>query len=123
MLPQYFSLERVALLTTHRRDVERIIPSGQILDRLLRPAMHPGDPGVRSPVGAVRVIRPNPCQVGSDDLVGPNLGPARRDRFEGVRVASRASPERLHRRAWLRIRSFPQRLASHEQLELLPLEP
>jgi hypothetical protein len=29
--------ERVALLTSHRRNVKRIIPSGHTLDRLLRP--------------------------------------------------------------------------------------
>jgi hypothetical protein len=58
VLSQDLALECVALLTTHRSNVERIVQSGDILDRLFRPAMHPRDPGVGSTVGAVWVIRP-----------------------------------------------------------------
>jgi hypothetical protein len=60
MLPNQFPLECVTLLTAHRRNVERIIRDGDVLNSLLRPAMNPGDPGVRGPVRAVRVIRSNP---------------------------------------------------------------
>ena len=39
VLSQDLALECVTLLTAHRRDVKRIIPSGHILDRLLATAM------------------------------------------------------------------------------------
>ena len=64
------ALESVALLARHGRYVERIIGHGDVLDRFLRPAMNARDPGVRGPVCTVGVTRPNPSQVGGDDLVG-----------------------------------------------------
>jgi hypothetical protein len=99
VLPQQFALERVALLTSHRRNVKRIIPSGHTLDRLLRPAMNPQDPGICGPVRAVRVIRPNPGEVGSDDLVGVFLELASQfvaERLtEGLRLRPSDSPMRV----------------------------
>jgi hypothetical protein len=59
-----FALERVALPTAHRRNVQWIIVRRQLsLDHLLAPAVNPGDPGVGGPIGAVRVIRPDLRQV------------------------------------------------------------
>jgi hypothetical protein len=69
MLPHQFTLERVALLTTHRRNVERIIWDGDVLDGFFRSAMDTRDPGVSSPVRSVRVVRPDPGQMGGHDLV------------------------------------------------------
>jgi hypothetical protein len=51
---QYFLLKRVALLAGHRSDVERIVRSRDILDGFLRPAVDPGDPGVRPVRGSGR---------------------------------------------------------------------
>jgi hypothetical protein len=102
VLSQDFPFKRVALLTSHLRHVQRIIPNGHILDRLLRPAMNPGDPGVSGPVGAVGIIGPDPSQIGVDDLVGmflelacqrlagPNLGPARASSSRGYGVGPHA---------------------------------
>jgi hypothetical protein len=54
----------------HRGQVNRVIRSREILDRLFRPAVHTRDPGIRSSIRPVRVTRPNPGQVSSHDLVG-----------------------------------------------------
>jgi hypothetical protein len=69
VLSQDLALECVALLTTHRSNVERIIKSSDVLDRFSRSTVDTRDPGVCSPVGAVWVVRPDPGQVGRHDLV------------------------------------------------------
>jgi hypothetical protein len=69
VLSQDLALECVALLTTHRSNVERIIKSSHVLDRFFRSTMDTRDPGVRGPVGAVGIIGPDPSQIGRHDLV------------------------------------------------------
>ena len=53
MLPQQFALERVALLSRHRRNVERIIRNGDVLNSLLRPELAFG-PGRLMSLAGVR---------------------------------------------------------------------
>lgn len=60
LLRQQFAFERVALLTSHPRNVEPVIGGSDIFHGLFGPAMHPRDPGVGSTVGAVWIIRADP---------------------------------------------------------------
>ena len=69
MLPQQFPLDCVALLPRHRRDIKRIIRRTDGFDGLLWPTMNPGYPRVSRPVSTVRIIGPDPGQVGGHDLV------------------------------------------------------
>jgi hypothetical protein len=95
VLSQDFALERVSLLTSHRRDVERIVRGGDILDGLLRPAVHAGYPGVRRPVGTVRVIGSDAGEVGRYNLVRVLLEFASQLVAERLAASSRLRPSDL----------------------------
>jgi hypothetical protein len=84
---QQLALERVALLTSHRRDVKRIIERRQLsLDHLLGAAMNPRDPSIRGSVRPVRITRSDPGRVGRYNLVGVLL------EFASELVAERLAP-------------------------------
>jgi hypothetical protein len=95
VLSQDLALECVALLTTHRSNVERIVRSRDVLDRLFGPAMDPRDPSIRGPVSAVRIIGPDPGQVGRHDLVRVFLELASKFVAKGLSAGLRLRPSDL----------------------------
>ncbi len=91
MLPQEFPLECVTLLTSHRRDLERIIGHRRLsLDRLL----WPGAPGVGGGGKRGSDHRIGYGQVGGYDFVGVFLKLA--DQLVAKRLASACASARLH---------------------------
>jgi hypothetical protein len=90
VLSQDLALECVALLASHRRDVQRIVRGGDILHCLFRPTMDPGDPRVGRSVRTVRVTGPDASEIGGHDLVSVLLELARR--LVAERLAPRLRP-------------------------------